>query len=663
MTKHRNIDERLYLRYLENRLSDESKVIFKKWLMAEDFYSKQREATRIYRDCIPELVQDIFDDLKLKAFARNIGSFEKLIQLTRGEIAGKFYRDHLNHMIRVYLLSLDILQKMKFNNEKILTAIKLASIFHDIAYPVQEAELMLRSISEALSKCYKSVKITSPGREIISESEIRDLLWLLNQRIKEKFSSDLSIFLESRLYDSLLRLKHGILGAIETGLMIRKEEREKSHILDALLAIALHDHEVLSSLKNGKRGVDMDLFPELFILILSDELQEWGRPMLTEEGYLYVVMEDMPDPLVYLKEGAFKIETMLDYSRCLKGFSPLLQIKSKINNLEYLNTNKASVRIYFKLPLYKLFHNRFFRSYRTYDGLIVSSAFAKYYQGLKQFNAIICDLEEINSWYLLLDDYKCEIRIEDIVDILGDLRKSVWIYDDFSVKDRIDSTLWTISLRWSKNISDKDYDIELRDNVLVMKVEKELATWEGPQLIAKERGFNKIEAKVMLDFHKSTSKEGNINLTAVRDDFSYVLGIDKRTEGIFFHCFYKGRKLRKRIHLEYLPENIIRDWMILGIEWDEEGKVKYFVNDEEFEYSTKNLNIYYKMAKNAKKIHMDGVDEFFIRVQLATPHERRNLTKKSIVGYVDYIKVRFAPNFLKLFNLNYDTGNYLAKGE
>ena len=181
--------------------------------------------------------------------------------------------------------------------------------------------------------------------------------------------------------------------------------------------------------------------------------------------------------------------------------------------------------------------------------------------------------------------------------------------------------------------------------------------WEGPEIAAKGQGHNLVLVKAMLDFDESTSEDGNICLYGYGRSgrFHYLIGIDKKSRDIFYHLWEKRRargdfdlgtylEERGRTHLKDYLDGSGEKWVTLGLEWGLDGP-KYFAFSEEDQEIIKipcvpPPQLRRELIKDSRAIHLFGLKEFGIRVNLATNDRDQ---KRSIAGSLSYIKVKSAP--------------------
>ena len=254
----------------------------------------------------------------------------KISVIARSGIAKKFYRDHLNHMLRVMLLANAIGNKMNVFSldKKDLRMLTIAALVHDVAYSLGESYIIINETTKALKRCYVGMRF--PDYEIsYNEEKVKKLINLLKS--EDDYSS---------IFDSMLKEhNHGLLGGIEFVDFIKEEALSKNKRL--LEAIVFHDgsSEVPENLKTD---------PILLALILSDEIQDWGRP----------VGLDKESAMSHLSDFSISTNSIIGSFAWRKNVqvSPLRQVyakKANFNRFKYPDNLKVVLN--FCLPNYKEF--------------------------------------------------------------------------------------------------------------------------------------------------------------------------------------------------------------------------------------------------------------------------------------------------------------------
>lgn len=256
------------------------------WLKESPCQDMGKKLANFYYTSLPFMLLE-----RQRRTIERIQYFENLLIITRAGFLVKFYRDHMNHMLRVWLIASMIYFKLTKEMGIPLkrcdpAALVISSLFHDIAYSIQEAKVISEGIYAGLKSLYQSMEIGIPdfSSYLTSEQADKILMQLAAINASERLTSldeeEMYKLLKEKFYDENNPsggFDHGVLSAVELGFTLNKYGALASKLIQpntdkkALLAIALHS---IPSVQ-----VDLNAFPELYILILADELQEWGRPV------------------------------------------------------------------------------------------------------------------------------------------------------------------------------------------------------------------------------------------------------------------------------------------------------------------------------------------------------------------------------------------------
>jgi len=281
--------------------------------------------------------------------------FETLLITTRAGFLGKFYRDHMNHMVRVSLIASMIYIKLTKELGIPLqqcdpNTLLISSLFHDIGYPIQEAKVIFEGISAGLESLYQSMEISSPYLESRLTSKYADETFkrLAAVNARERLTSltedEMYKLLNNEFYSKdnpSMGFDHGVISAVEMSFIGNKypillaKSIEQGAYDKALLAIALHN---LPSVQ-----VDLNAFPELYILILADELQEWNRPIFLKPDETTVVMSKIG--IEAKKDKIPSLTFHLDYGNRVKGFDALRQLGSKGGAISRLKADSLKLNL------------------------------------------------------------------------------------------------------------------------------------------------------------------------------------------------------------------------------------------------------------------------------------------------------------------------------
>jgi hypothetical protein len=286
------------------------------WNEITDYAMQKTKAAFLIRNLVLKtLGQDCSSKgkIRVKRLGNALANFEQIIISTRG-LERKFYRDHLNHLIRVALLARAIGQKSPFNlpyqdSDKLV----LASLFHDVAYPLSNIGQGVRFSVRAIKDCYN----IASGASLIPEIKFKLEL--------EKFSSLLPKLL-CEYKTRLKELDHGTLSSLEFISYLEQSEKLFEKYMEVIKAIAFHHPPNIERINSMQEKI-------LSILILADELQDWGRPVghLTYISFMPKIEKFKLDD--YVLQGEY-------YAKNIPGFSTLRQVHGKTPNLKRIQLPK-----------------------------------------------------------------------------------------------------------------------------------------------------------------------------------------------------------------------------------------------------------------------------------------------------------------------------------
>ena len=238
----------------------------------------------------------------------------------------KYYRDHTEHQLRVAVLG-DFLLEQDLEQGRLLGIIAelldveeelmkekiwwVAGLIHDIGYPLSKMTTAVNwSLLNQILKCYPQLDLDVVPMEVtLSRGKLqKEYMSFLEEGLSQKArelirqgagfvgsgdgngGSGLPVpqvhtFLGGEqghpefTFESSIKLDHGVLGAltllksIGTPEEIRENEDEYLGYILAARAIALHNF------KDKLKDFIFDENPLAFLLVLVDEMQEWGRPI------------------------------------------------------------------------------------------------------------------------------------------------------------------------------------------------------------------------------------------------------------------------------------------------------------------------------------------------------------------------------------------------
>lgn len=347
------------------------------WANVGDFQERRKLSSSL----VPEIISILLgDDLteegrkRAKLLGEQLVHFEDLIITTKTGLRRKFYRDHLNHMVRVCLLAKAFGEKLNFAdmsaNRKRLLA--LVGLMHDVAYPLAEARDILHTTVRSMERSYETISFTdsSPNYKI-------GLLLARLRRIapSRTWEDTFASYLESS--------EHFIMGAIEfLGYVDEKVSGIKGNDFTlAAQAIAFHDNQVEAELRYSDN-------PILTQLILCDELQEWGRPAEFQQVPVSPVIPELLD----FRLERTRISCQIDFGSIGHRLGrPLTQTWAKWKNVSRIIFDRRfpEIDILVNLPGYTQINlsrvegvlHTFFRSRRMWRVVSISK-FRAFLEGL-----------------------------------------------------------------------------------------------------------------------------------------------------------------------------------------------------------------------------------------------------------------------------------------
>ncbi|MHA1532768.1 MAG: hypothetical protein ACTSR6_12310 [Candidatus Heimdallarchaeota archaeon] len=246
---------------------------------------------------------------------QSLPDFESFLYSTS---AGKYYRDHTEHQLRVavlgdFLLEQDLGRGTLLNHISDLVEIDknqikekiwwVMGLIHDIGYPLQKMTTSINySLLNQILKCYPmldfdvvpfeiniSSKNTKPYLDFITDGLSKEAQKLIKLGARANLDSipipPVQHFQSSDKghpefkFESEVELDHGVVGALSllkslgTPEEIKENRDELEGYIKAAQAIALHNF------KDNLPDFVFENNPLAFLLVLVDEMQEWGRPI------------------------------------------------------------------------------------------------------------------------------------------------------------------------------------------------------------------------------------------------------------------------------------------------------------------------------------------------------------------------------------------------
>ncbi len=310
----------------------QERELIEEWIKEDNFDDKRSAAANLLSVLVPEVLNgDCSTDGKIKSkrIGQTLHYFEDLLITTKAGMAKKFYRDHLNHMLRVMILANAMCSKVAcFSSlKKEIKLVILSSLVHDIAYPIAESYHILGETIKSMSKCYEALSFTE-FKINFREEKIKKLTELLGSKVLTQETLNLL----KREND------HGLIGAIEFIDYVNAEKIQEYR--QVLQAIVFHNtaEQIPESLQDDYL---------IKLLILSDEIQDWGRPIGMEKESAMPAIKEFN----LTSEGIKGRWEWRNYA----NISPLRQIVSKMNNLNRVEwPGSLNVLLEFKLPEYRV---------------------------------------------------------------------------------------------------------------------------------------------------------------------------------------------------------------------------------------------------------------------------------------------------------------------
>lgn len=312
-------------------------------------------------DLIEKLCENIF-------YHERIITFQHLI----GE---KFYRDHLMHMVRVMLLCHKFALTLRVCEEKYVACV-LAGLFHDIAYPLERAKDTFQTIFKSLTECFTFFQPVRGAHLDFPDASSNIKLSNLN-KIGE------SVILKILVQQNLTN--HGVLSALAFLDLWNLQPLDmtlRKTIYLAAEAIAQHDADVKGHYRYSEQPVTV-------ILILGDELQDWGRPV-GAMGWIAV-----PEIIFQVKNDKIKIEydyssTREHFNYAAEVFSPLQQLLGKQKNLSRITLDGGfpELDLTYTIPEYVVWHRSQVTSYLEQISRQVDTLLAWRYDYAEEFGYI-----------------------------------------------------------------------------------------------------------------------------------------------------------------------------------------------------------------------------------------------------------------------------------
>lgn len=220
------------------------------------------------------------------------------------------YRDHYIHQFQVFLfgaLIIDILRNNKkiSDDENLCIGWLLTSTFHDVSYPVQEHDNFIKEFFDqtlGITQPFGRLDFKTNYTECKFSSNIELILDSMKGCFKEKCTSDdlctnhFNKVREFFYYNVTFSKNHGVLSGLGLLKKFENQPNFENILIPSAAAIAFHDDNIwqplsglmiekIKDMKGVKSVVDLKplvkidfkTHPLAFLLILCDNIQDWGR--------------------------------------------------------------------------------------------------------------------------------------------------------------------------------------------------------------------------------------------------------------------------------------------------------------------------------------------------------------------------------------------------
>ena len=326
----RYFDYNLYNKGRWDILGKECNSLIKRWLNEK----KSAQKVELASQFIVFLIRVSFEQQigksgeikkRLNILEESLKYFEKSLTVAIAGIGKKFYRDHLNHMVRVALILNAIMNECEVYgpiDKSSLIMLSTAGAVHDLAYCLSEAREMFSALGKRLGRVFSTIDIPEilPIFKVGLIYEYLKLLKLESYVWKNP----------SQLLIEIDKPNHAIVSACEF-LSFAKPELCTKQLIGAAQAIALHDTNMRAVVTDEDDGFHP--YPDWApLLILADELQDWGR----EAGTIGEI------DLVDLGPKFLSHNSIIAEFRYISNNSRVLSIfEAKFENLSRIHIHKS----------------------------------------------------------------------------------------------------------------------------------------------------------------------------------------------------------------------------------------------------------------------------------------------------------------------------------
>lgn len=289
---------------IENAFRDHEKEKYSIWF-----------SDKIYKTIFKDRISQILKSAGFKNIANSLENFmwfERMSYIKPFFFPEKRYRDHFLHQLRVAVLGdfllnaqvkigeektslvdkiKDILNNRKrphayeftFDEKSIRGIWWITALMHDCAYPLQSIHTPHLFGEDAINKL-EQMYTRELYKQFIEthESTVEKLKKTFEPELSEMLDKiELKSFKEVILKAVQTKMPHNILSAYNFWKNFRQPDRKNFCYELVVQSILLH-HEFCEN-ETDEMSIMFEEYPIAFLLILVDEIQEWGRPLLLEE--------------------------------------------------------------------------------------------------------------------------------------------------------------------------------------------------------------------------------------------------------------------------------------------------------------------------------------------------------------------------------------------
>ncbi len=363
-----DIDNFLLIEYLSKNpnLDKDITIPLTKWFASLKGYDSEK-IRKNAKDFLENLAQKSLAELHLPELDQNklvkiFEPLEKVFKVASSLNEKDRIRDHLSHTVRNFLLANYILEKYEpQHRDKEFRLLSVATIFHDIAYPIQQFKKVAKKLTDSTIKEY----LNSTGNldfEIEEPENLLDILdiWGNLMKINNGNLDKKILYKVEYTYKNIINptiAGSGIFDAphckSSVVLFLRPIinqwknnetywQSKVDEICDICINMAFHDRKMFPNF-NG--SFNLSKFGKA--LRIADELQEWER----DEINLSFVKNAkiITGNTDWFLEIFYELKDSIDSKGKIIKCDPIYQIKDKILGLYPICTGE-NIKLSFSLP-------------------------------------------------------------------------------------------------------------------------------------------------------------------------------------------------------------------------------------------------------------------------------------------------------------------------